>query len=130
MCNKKRILNPHNLKTKNVMKKSMLLSGLLLAGLSTNLFAGKLTKINLKVEDNYKNPKQEVLVELLNAKDSSVVSVVMSGKEKVIEFTNLPKGKYMVYLPNLGTNGILSPVINVTTGKTTVVTEQILVDKK
>jgi hypothetical protein len=52
------------------MKKSMLLSGLLLAGLSTNLFAGKLTKINLKVEDNYKNPKQEVLVELLNAKDS------------------------------------------------------------
>jgi hypothetical protein len=58
------------------------------------------------------------------------VSVVMSGKEKVIEFTNLPKGKYMVYLPNLGTNGILSPVINVTTGKTTVVTEQILVDKK
>src|SRR5271156_3738049 len=112
------------------MKKSMLLSGILLAGLSSNLFAGSPTAISLKVEDAHKNPKKEVLVELLNAKDSSVVAVAMSGKEKVIEFTNLPKGNYLVYVPNVGNKGVLSPVINVTTGKTAVVTEQILVNTK
>jgi len=112
------------------MKKTILLSGLLLAGSSTNLFAGPLTKINLKLEDINKNPKKEVLVELLNAKDSSIVAIAISGNQRVMEFTNLPKGKYIVYAPNIGTKGFLSPVINVTTGKTTVVTEQIMVDTK
>jgi hypothetical protein len=111
------------------MKKSILLSGLIVAGLSSNLLAGPLTKINLKLEDIHKNPKKEVYVELLNAKDSSVVAVAVSGKEKVMEFTNLPKGKYLVYVPNIGA-GFLSQEINVTTGKTTVVTEQIMVDTK
>jgi hypothetical protein len=58
------------------------------------------------------------------------VSIAVSGKEKVMEFTNLPKGKYLVYVPNIGTKGFLSQVINVTTGKTTVVTEQIMVNTK
>ena len=112
------------------MKKSMLLSGILLAGLTSNLFAGSPTKINLKVEDKYSNPKKEVIVELLNAKDSSLVAIAVSGKEKVMEFTNLPKGKYIVFVPNIGTKGFLSQVINVTTGRTTVITEQILVETK
>ncbi|HTA28663.1 MAG TPA: hypothetical protein VK809_12800 [Bacteroidia bacterium] len=112
------------------MKKSILLSGILVAGLTTNLLAGSPTKINLKVEDKHSNPKKEVIVELLNAKDSSLVAIAVSGKEKVMEFTNLPKGRYIVYVPNIGTNGFLSQIINVTTGKTTVVTEQILVDTK
>jgi hypothetical protein len=110
------------------MKKSMLLSGILVAGLTANVFAGSPTKINLKVEDNHNNPKKEVVVELLNAKDSSVVSIAVSGNERVMEFTNLPKGRYIIYVPNIGTKGFLSKVINVTTGKTTVVTEQILVN--
>ncbi|HTB30996.1 MAG TPA: hypothetical protein VK808_03170 [Bacteroidia bacterium] len=112
------------------MKKSIVLSGILVAGLASNLFAGSLTKINLKLEDIHNNPKREVMVELLNAKDSSVVSIAVSGKEKVMEFTNLPKGKYLVYVPNIGTKGFLSQVINVTTGKTTVVTEQIMGNTK
>jgi hypothetical protein len=112
------------------MKKTMLLSGILLTGLSSTLFAGSPTIINLKLEDTHKNPKKEVLVELLNAKDSSVVAIAMSGKEKVMEFTNLSKGSYIVYVPNIGAKGFLSPVINVTTGKTAVVTEQILVATK
>ncbi len=110
------------------MKKSILLSGILVAGFTANVFAGSPTKINLKVEDRHSNPKKEVIVELLNANDSSLVAIAVSGKEKVMEFTNLPKGKYIVYVPNIGTNGFLSPVINVTTGKTAVVTEQILAD--
>lgn len=130
MCNKIELSNIIIKKQTNVMKKSMLLSGLLVAGLSSNLFAGSPTKINLKVEDIYSNPKKEVIVELLNAKDSSLVAMAVSGKEKVMEFTNLPKGKYIVYVPNIGAKGFLSPVINVTTGKTTVVTEQIMVNTK
>ena len=110
------------------MKKSILLSGILLTGLTTNLFAGSPTKISLKVEDKNNNPKKEVIIELLNAKDSSLVAVAISGKDKVMEFTNLPKGNYLVYVPNIGTRGFISPVINVATGKTTVVTEQILVN--
>jgi len=112
------------------MKKSILLSGILLAGLTSNLFAGSPTKISLKVEDIHNNPKKEVIVELLNAKDSSVVAIAISGKERVMEFTNLPKGNYLVYVPNIGTKGFISPVINVATGKTTVVTEQILVNTR
>ncbi len=112
------------------MKKTIFLSGIILAGISSHLLAGPLTKINLKLEDIHKNPKKEVYVELLNAKDSSVVSIAVSGKEKVMEFTNLPKGKYLVYVPNIGPKGFLSQEINVTTGKTVVVTEQIMVDTK
>ncbi len=112
------------------MKKTMLLSAICLVGLSQTLFAGSPTKINLKVQDTYKNPKKEVLIELLDAKDSSVVAVAMSGKEKVMEFTNLPKGNYLFYIPNIGEKGFLSPVINVTTGKTAVVTERIFVNTK
>lgn len=105
------------------MKKTILLTGLMLAGLSSNLFAGTL---NLKVEDLHKNPKKEVLVELLNAKDSSLVAIAMSGNEKVMEFTNLPKGKYLIYVSNIGAQGFLSGAINVTTGKTTILTARIV----
>jgi hypothetical protein len=130
MCNKTELSNIIIKKQTNAMKKSIVLSGILVAGLASNLFAGSLTKINLKLEDIHNNPKREVMVELLNAKDSSVVSIAVSGKEKVMEFTNLPKGKYLVYVPNIGTKGFLSQVINVTTGKTTVVTEQIMGNTK
>ena len=112
------------------MKKSILFSGILLAGLSSNLLAGSPTKINLKVEDINNKPKKEVVIELLDAKDSSLIAIVITGKEKVIQFTNLPKGKYLIYVPNAGKKGFLSPVINVTTGKTTLVKEQILVNTK
>jgi len=128
MCNKIELSNIIIKKQTNAMKKSILLSGILLAGITANVFAGSPTKINLKVEDIHSNPKKEVIVELLNAKDSSLVAMAISGKEKVMEFTNLPKGKYIIYVPNIGTKGFISPVINVTTGKTTVVTEQIMVE--
>ncbi len=110
------------------MKKSILLSGILLAGLTTNLFAGSPSQISLKVEDKLNNPKKEVIVELLNAKDSSVVAYAVSGKEKVMEFTNLPKGEYLLYVPNIGPKGYLSSVIKVTNGMTAVVTEKIYVN--
>ncbi len=110
------------------MKKSMLLSGILLAGLTSNLFAGSPAKISLKVEDIHNNPKKEVIVELLNAKDSSVVAYAVSGVEKVMEFTNLPKGNYLVYVPNIGPKGYVSSVINLTTGSSAVVTEKIYVN--
>lgn len=112
------------------MKKSILLTGICLAGLAQSLFAGSSTSITLKVQDAHKNPKKEVLVELLNAQDSSLVAIAISGKETVMEFTNLPKGNYLIYAPNVGNKGFLSPVIHVSSGKTVVVTEQIMTDAK
>jgi hypothetical protein len=106
------------------MKTTIFTAAILVAG-ATTLFAGSPTKLNLKVEDKYSSPKKEVVVELLNAKDSSLVAVAVSGKERVMEFTNLQNGKYLVYVPNIGTKGYVSPVVDVTSGRTTIVTEQI-----
>jgi|SRR6185312_2133376 len=94
------------------MKNLIILSVALLSVWHTA--TGQITgKISLKVV----NAKQQVapnsFVELLSAKDSTVVEFGMTDKNGIVQFDNLKYGKYKVFLPQNGLNSYLSNTISI-----------------
>jgi len=83
------------------MKKIILLS-LALLGLGFSSKAQSTGKINLSIVDQQQNPTPEALVELLNAKDSSMVQFATTDTKGNVEFKDLTKGKYIAFVPEIG----------------------------
>ena len=83
------------------MKKIILISlALISLGLSSK--AQSTGKINLSIVDQQQKPTAEALVELLNAKDSSMVQFATTDTKGNVEFKGLAKGKYIAFVPEIG----------------------------
>jgi hypothetical protein len=84
------------------MKKIILLSAILLSAYFCANGQGT-GKIDLRIVDQQQKPVSKTFAELLNAKDSSVVQYATSNVNGYVEFENLQKGKYLVFIPEIGT---------------------------
>lgn len=91
------------------MKKLMVF--LLLAGFTQTIFAQ--TKVLGKVTNNAKKV-EAVTVNLLKAKDSSLVKMQVSNKEGNFEFTNVAKGSYIISTQALGFAKVFTAAFTVT----------------
>jgi hypothetical protein len=76
-------------------------AGLTVKGQSTG-------KIDLRIVDQQQKPSTQTFVELLNAKDSSLVQFATSDSKGNVEFQNLGKGNYLVFIPEIGTKSYLT----------------------
>jgi uncharacterized surface anchored protein len=70
-------------------------------------------KINIVVTDQQQKPMGSTYVELLNAKDSTLVQFASTDKNGNIEFTGLKNGKYIVFVPETGYKSYVSSSVSI-----------------
>jgi iron complex outermembrane recepter protein len=87
----------------------------LLALLSTVAFAqNKIGKISGIVEDGANRSMQSISVSLLNAKDTSLVKMAITGKDGKYEFEKVAEGSYLVSVSSVGYEKTFSRPFEVT----------------
>src|SRR6185312_9782351 len=59
-------------------------------------------KVDLKVFDSAQRPLDGIMVQLVKAKDSSMVQYAFTDKEGLAEFTNVKNNRYRVYISQVG----------------------------
>jgi hypothetical protein len=84
------------------MKILILLSFALLLSICSMAKEPLTGKISLKIVDKQQNFSAGTFIELLNAKDSSLVRYATTGNDGAIDFTELAPGSYVVYIPQIG----------------------------
>jgi uncharacterized surface anchored protein len=70
-------------------------------------------KLNIVVTDQNQKPMESTFVELLDAKDSSLVQFSTTGKDGNIEFNGLKNGKYIVFVPESGYTNYTSNLVTI-----------------
>lgn len=73
-----------------------------LLGLSMSAKAQTNGRLELNLIDQQQHPSVQTLVELLNAKDSSVVQYATTDTKGNVQFNNLKRGKYLAFVPHIG----------------------------
>jgi hypothetical protein len=70
-------------------------------------------KIDIRIVNQQQKPSPEALVELLNAKDSSMVQFATTDKNGLAEFKGLQKGNYIAFVPEIGSKNFTSYLFNI-----------------
>ena len=70
-----------------------------------------LGKINIVVTNAQQKPMESTFVELLNAKDSSLIQFSTTGNDGSIDFKGLQNGNYIVFVPELGNKSYISNTV-------------------
>jgi len=78
------------------MRKSIALFTLLIAGLIAAAQSSNRGKIQVRIASDKQAQLENATVELVKAKDSSLVKVALSDKTGLAEFENIPFGSYLV----------------------------------
>ncbi len=66
------------------------------------VLAQKPGTINLKMADEQQKPLDGVFVQLVKSKDSTMAQYAITAPNGTVEFTNVAKGKYIVYVSQTG----------------------------
>ena len=70
-------------------------------------------KIDIRIVNQQQKPSPEALVELLSAKDSSLVQFGTTDKNGLAEFKGLKKGSYIAFVPEIGSKNFTSYLFNI-----------------
>ena len=68
-------------------------------------------KMNIVVTNAQQKPMESTFVELLNAKDSSLVQFSTTGNDGSTEFKGLQNGNYIVFVPEMGNKSYISNTV-------------------
>lgn len=69
--------------------------------------------VELKVADEQQKPQEGVFAQLVKAKDSTMAQYAITDKTGVIDFTNVPNGKYLVYISQTGFENYYTSIFEV-----------------
>jgi len=78
-----------------------------------NLLAQTGGTVSLKVNDQQNKPLDGVFVQLVKAKDSAMAKYSVTGENGMVEFSDVDKGKYIVFISQAGFENYYSPVISI-----------------
>lgn len=81
--------------------------------LQNNIQAQSNGKVDLKVFDSAQKPLDGIMVQLVKAKDSSMVQYAFTGQDGTAEFTDMRNNKYRVYIAQVGYTNYFSPVFTI-----------------
>ena len=93
--------------------KNITLLSIILASLCVSAKAQSNGKADLRIVNPQQKPLSETFVELLNAKDSSLVQFAITDKMGLVEFKGLQKGSYMAFIPEIGSKNYVSYLFNI-----------------
>jgi hypothetical protein len=93
--------------------KNLLILLLATFGLWNGAAAQATGKISLEIVNPEQKPSPNTFVELLNAKDSTVVGYTTADRYGYAEFNNLKYGHYKVFIPQAGNNSYVSSPISI-----------------
>ncbi|HWY97818.1 MAG TPA: outer membrane beta-barrel protein, partial [Bacteroidia bacterium] len=69
--------------------------------------------VDLKIANDQQKPVEGVFAQLVKSKDSSMTQYAVSGQNGDIKFSNVPKGKYLVYVTQTGFEDYYSSVFQI-----------------
>ncbi len=84
------------------MKYIVLLTVLLFSFIQNNVSGQKKGKVEVKVSDPDKKPLEEIMVQVIKAKDSTMVQYVFTDPTGLADIRDIPYGKYLVYITQVG----------------------------
>ncbi len=83
-----------------------------LISIGSAVFAQNTGKVDVIIIDQQQKPLGEIFIELVRAKDSTMVQYTVSGQDGAAEFSNVAKGRYAIYVAQTGfKNYFSSPFI-------------------